>query len=377
MSSFKCSTRWLTILAMLILAVPYVVVAQSPITPQQSSSDRHTEATDEYNQKLEQLLPPKETLDPEAKDYRIGTDDLLDISVFEATELNRTVRVSADGNISLPLIGNVRAAGLTAAELERALEELLGRTYMKEPHVGVFVKEPHSHAVSVFGAVRNPGVFQILGSKTLIEMLSMAGGPSDDAGDTVIVMRHSHQLAAAEHPSSSIAGSDVSIKSGATGDSSGTAVGSAATPGESATEINLKNVLESGDPQYNVQVNPGDVIKVTRAGVVYVVGEVKRPGGFTLKTNENISVLQALALAEGLTRTSAKSKTRIIRTDELTGARSEIPIDLGKILGGKAADPELHSKDIVFIPNSTGRSALYTGSQAAVSIASGLIIYRP
>lgn len=113
-----------------------------------------------------------------------------------------------------------------------------------------------------------------------------------------------------------------------------------------------------------------------RAGVVYVVGGVRKPGGFTLKTNENISVLQLVALAEGLTPTSAKGRARIIRTDEVTGARNEIPLNLGKILAGKALDPVLRAKDIVFVPNSPGKSALYRGAEASLGIVGGLAVYR-
>ena len=134
--------------------------------------------TQEYNQRLEQL---RQMLDPQlpaanADEYRIGPDDLLDITVFEAPELNRSQRVSAGGQISLPLLGAVQAGSLTPRELEFVLEELLRRTYMKEPHVGVFVREMQSHAVSVFGAVKKPGVFQVRGAKTVVELLSMAEG---------------------------------------------------------------------------------------------------------------------------------------------------------------------------------------------------------
>jgi polysaccharide export outer membrane protein len=140
--------------------------------------------------------------------------------------------------------------------------------------------------------------------------------------------------------------------------------------------INLKDLLNSSDSRGNVLIYPGDVIKVTPAGVIYVVGEVKKPGGFVLKTNENISVLQALALAEGPTRTSARSRVQIIRTDGTTGARTETPINLDKILAGKLPDPILLPKDIVFVPNSTGRSVLYRGAEAALGIGTGLAIYR-
>ena len=141
-------------------------------------------------------------------------------------------------------------------------------------------------------------------------------------------------------------------------------------------EINLKELLESPDPRNNVIVYPGEIVKVARAGIVYVVGEVKKPGGFLLKTNENISVLQALALGEGLTHTAASSKARIIRTSEQSGKRTEIPVDLGQLLSGKASDPLLHARDILFVPNSGAKSALYRAADAAISIVSGVIIWR-
>ena len=126
----------------------------------------------------------------------------------------------------------------------------------------------------------------------------------------------------------------------------------------------------------NVPVRPGDIVKVTRAGIVYVVGEVQKPGGFVLQNNESISVLQALALAEGATHTSATSRARIIRTDPITGKRTEIPMNLGKILSGKAPDTFLQPKDIVFVPNSAAKNMLYRGSEAALQTATGVAIYR-
>jgi polysaccharide export outer membrane protein len=141
-------------------------------------------------------------------------------------------------------------------------------------------------------------------------------------------------------------------------------------------EVALKALLETGDPQHNITVYPGDSVKVTRAGIVYVIGEVNKPGGFLLSTNENISVLQALALGEGLTRTAAKGRARIIRTDDRTGTRSEIPLDVGKVLAGKVPDPVLQPRDIVFVPNSGVKSAFYGGVEALVRTVSGVIIYR-
>ncbi len=326
------------------------------------------ETTQDYNARLEEMRQTvaARTGSPQADDYRIGPEDLLEITVFEAPELNGSPRVSAKGEISLPLLGAVKAAGLTPQELESVLEELLRRSYMKEPHVGVFVREMESHPVSVLGAVRKPGVFRIRGSKSLLEMLSMAEGLADDAGDTVLVMRGAGFTAAAtpsadnRHPPE---GADPDPPA-------------AVSLSTETVAVNLKELLDSADPRYNVRVYPGDVVKVTRAGIVYVVGEVKRPGGFVLRNNENISALQALALAEGLTPTSAKSRARIIRTDGGTGKRSEIALDLGKIIAGKVPDPLLVPKDIVFVPNSAGRTALYRGADAAISIVSGVVVFR-
>jgi polysaccharide export outer membrane protein len=327
--------------------------------------------TDDYNQRLGQL---KQSLagpivNSAVEDYRIGPKDLLEISVFEAPELNRAVRVSASGEISLPLVGAVQAVNLTPKALEFVLQELLRRSYMKDPHVSVFMKEMQSHPVSVFGAVKKPGVFQIDGPKSLVEILSMAEGLAEDAGDTVIVMRGAG-LPGAEEPTL-----DAPLPNGKSDGAASAPRASENQAGGTTVESSLKNLLESGDPRYNVTVYPGDVVKVTRAGVVYVEGGVKKPGGFMLKTNENISVLQAVALAEGLTRTAAGSHARIIRTDEGTGTRSEIPVDLNKMLAGGLTDAMLRPNDIVFVPNSTGKSVFYGSTQAAVSVGSAAV-YR-
>ena len=135
----------------------------------QTAPPPNLETSGDWNHRLKELLdsnPSTPVMSPQ--EYRIGPEDVLNINVFEAQELNREVRVSAGGEISLPLLGSVRAAGLTPRELEFVLQELLHRTYMKDPHVSVFVREMQSHPVSVMGAVRRPGVFQIRGSKTLL-----------------------------------------------------------------------------------------------------------------------------------------------------------------------------------------------------------------
>jgi polysaccharide biosynthesis/export protein len=344
------------ILSLVFFRIAAPASAQS-LPDRRSQSSTQGQTAPDINQRLqyanEKLAGA--TIESQASESRIGPDDLLNITIFEAPEMNSTVRVSASGEISLPLLGAVHAAGLTPRELESVLQELLRRTYMKDPHVGVFVQELQSHPISVVGAVKMPGVFQIRGTKTVIEILSMSQGLADDAGDSVLIL---HGAEYAKPASSNGSQPTAPEKNG------------------EIEEINLKKLLDSADSALNVPVRPGDIVKVPRAGIVYVVGEVQKPGGFVLQNNENISVLQALALAEGPTHTSAISRTRIIRTDPATGKRTEIPMNLGKIFSGKAPDTFLQPKDIVFVPNSAAKSIVYRGSEAALQTAAGVAIYK-
>lgn len=309
--------------------------------------------------------------------YRIGPEDLLELSVYGAPDLGRTVRVAADGSISLPLIGNERAEGLTARELERQTADLLEKKFMNHPEVTVFVKEAQSQTVSVIGAVEKPGVFQIRGPESLVEVLSMAQGLADDAGDRVILMRHGEIADPAFARSPNPQRTDAAISRGESAKPEPvTSEPTSQSHGAEGLQISLKDLLMSSDPRYDVTVYPGDVVKVPPAGIVYVVGQVRRPGGFLLKTNQGLSVLQALALAGGTTSTSAEKRARIIRTEGLGGKREEVPINLKRILAGKSQDPVLQAKDILFVPNSAGKTAFYRGAEAAVSITGGLIVYR-
>jgi len=360
------------------------------------------ESTEDYNRKLEKLKEQfAETRERQTGDYRIGPQDLLDINIFEAPELNRTVRVSENGEVSLPLLGGIHVVRLTARELENTLAAKL-REFLKDPHVSVMVTAIESHPVSVIGEVNKPGVFQVRGSKTLLEMLSLAQGLAPEAGDEVLVMRNAgynrgqddnaqtSQAGTGQRDSEDTAG----IKTGAGPEESersdgptnnGAASmegtnGAGAKQGQQSNDtiaINLRHLLNSRDPRFNVPIYAGDIVKVTRAGIVYVVGAVKKPGGFTVKGNEQMSLLKAIALAEGLSSTSSKGHTRIIRTDEGSGKRSEIPVELGKILDGKAPDMNLQAADIVFVPNSTGKTVLFRSTDAVVNTATGLAIFHP
>ncbi len=348
-----------------------------PIAAPPNSESKSTGANPDYNQRLDQLTRAKFVYGPAPfDDYRLGAEDLLEIDVLEAADIGRTVRISSSGEISLPLLGGVRAAGLTPRELESVLEVLLRQSFMKDPHVSVFVKEMQSHSVSVFGAVQKPGVFQIRGAKPLIEVLSMAEGLATDAGDTATIIRAEDTAASVNAVPGATTSANPPIASEQKSTISANAPTTPASTGDAnGVQVSLKDLLDSGDPRSNVLVFPGDVVKVNRAGIVYVVGEVHKPGGFLLSTNENISVLQAIALAEGVTHTSSTKKIKIIHTDS-TGARTETTISLNRILSGKDSDLSLHAKDIVFVPNSAGKTAFFHGTEDAIQLATGVAIYR-
>jgi len=294
--------------------------------------------------------------------YVIGPEDVLEIEVFNVPELSTKreggtgggVRVANDGTISLPLLGRVQAAGFTAQQLVEHLQAKWGETYLQNPQVTVFVKEFQAKPVSVIGTVEKPGLYYLTGQRNLIEVLSMAGGLAKRggtaAGRTVVVTRRSgfKQLPSAE-----------GLR--------------ALAPDR--VEINLQKLLYAQEPALNIEIMPLDTISVSRADIVYVVGAVKKAGGFVLEDRERVTVLQALALAEGLEGTAARGSARIIRRGE-GGSKTEIPVNLGKILKGQSNDMELAANDILFVPDSTGKVAGKRGAEAVLGVVTGLIIWR-
>jgi polysaccharide export outer membrane protein len=366
--------RVLIALGTAALGIPLLAQVPAPAPAWTKGGSAYSETSQDYNQKIAELAKEKKTSETSSSrvDYQIGPEDLLEISVLEAPDLNRTVRVSDDGSISLALLGSIGVAGLSTREAQEAIADRLRQTYMKDPQVSVFVQEMKSHPVSVFGAVEKPGVYQIRTAKTLVEVLSMAQGLTNDAGDTVVVMRHP-----SDFPSTSAA-TEAYSESVAPGPNA-FGVGNDASSNADAISIDLKDLLDSGSPQSNVLVYPGDVVKVSRAGIVYVVGQVHKPGGFLLKTNENISVLQAIALAEGLGPTSKGKEAKIFVAGKSGETPKEIAINLDKIMAGKAAAPLLKPNDVLFVPNSAGKQALTVLEQSTAGIIGtlgGAAIYR-
>jgi polysaccharide biosynthesis/export protein len=285
--------------------------------------------------------------------YVLGPEDQVTIRVLDAEEIDsKPVRIDSGGFIRLPLVGNIRAGGLTVDQLEAELVRQL-KKYVKEPQVAVSVTEFRSQPVSVIGAVRNPGVHQVQGRKTLLEVLSMAGGIDPEAGHSIKITRRKEY-------------GPIPLKTSAP-DSTGD---------YTVADIDLSSILEARNPQENIEVQPYDVITIPRGQLVYVMGQVRRPGGFVLRQRESLSALQALSMAEGLDRTASPQNSRILRTVDGAPQRTEIYVDLKKILAGKTGDVPLMPNDVLFIPNSVPKSAMIRGLEAAIQVGTGVAIYR-
>ena len=335
--------------------------AQQPAPPAQEPGA----AVREFNQRLLEAAPSRgEPAWLAHQDYRIGAEDLIDISVFEVPELSRTARVSAFGEISLPLIGRVKAAGLSPIQLERVLSELLRRTYVKDPQVTVFLREFRSDPVSVVGAVKMPSLYYIRTRKSLVEVLAMARGLSEG------LHRHPSRTVLITHKPRPRGAAGTSPNDATSAVEEGNGVGQA-----EIVEVPLKELLYSGDPKGNVPIYPGDVVKVPPAGTVYVAGDVRKPGGFPLTDFDDLSVIQAVAMAGGTTRTAKGSHAIIIRLHGF-GNRTEERINLKRILRGKDPDVMLGANDILFIPGSATKKGAMRAIEAAIQTASGLLIWR-
>jgi polysaccharide export outer membrane protein len=285
--------------------------------------------------------------------YLLGPGDQLEISAPELTELaNKQVRVDGDGDIEVPLGGRVHVSGLTAKQTEEQLNKVLS-TYIRQPQVVVSIAEVRSQPVSVLGAVNAPGVHQVQGHKTLLEMLASAGGIRQDAGYSVRITRELEwgciPLPNA-HPD--------------------------ATGRFSVAELNLKKIMEAKNPEENIQILPHDVISVPKAEMIYVIGEVRRSGGFVLGEHQSMSVLQALSLAEGLNSTADTRHAKILRLERNADQRVEMAVDVKGILSGKGRDVPLQGDDILFVPGSTGKKAALRALEAAVQTGTGLAIWR-
>ena len=252
-------------------------------------------------------------------DYRVGPKDLLEISVFGLDELNKTVRVSEDGKITLPLLGEIEVKGLTKSELERKLVQLLEEKYLHNPQVTVFIREYMSKTVSVMGAVRaavqGTCTYELLGRQTLLQIISKAGGLTSEAGDEIIVIRFHED------------GTSTSMK------------------------ISIDDLFIKGDTELNIPLQPDDIINipVDKVVPVYVFGQVRSPGALQVRRSHLPTLLQAIAQAGGFAERASKGGVLIKRRDE-NGKEIQIKVNVKDIIKGKKEDIQLIENDVVYVP---------------------------
>lgn len=266
--------------------------------------------------------------------FTIGAGDLLDISVYGVPELSQKVRVTPEGNVYLALVGNVHVDGRTVEDAQALIEkDLADGGFVRSPHVTVFISEYVSQGVSVMGEVARPGIYPIYGTRRLFDVIAGAGGLTNRAGRVITI---THRDAA-----------------------------------QSTVKVALSDDL-ANSTESNVVILPGDTVVVSKAGVVYVVGDVQHPAGFVMENGENLTVLQALALAGGQTHTSALDGAKLIR--KTPKGRQEIPVPLKKILAAKSNDVPMQADDILFVPGSAAKGAAHRTLDAIVSLATGVAI---
>lgn len=264
---------------------------------------------------------------------RIGPGDLLQVNIYDEPELAQTVRVDDRGGADLLLLGNLHLSGLSTTEASNLMEKLLKeRDFLLNPSVSVMIAEYQTQEVSVLGEVKKPGTYQVLGARNLLDVLSMAGGVTPYAANKVTIKRRSGE--------------------------------------QQVVKTNLVN-----DPDQmlasEVQLEPGDTIIVPRGGIVYVLGEVQRPGAFVMQDDGSMSMAQAIAMAAGFSQEAAQSKARVVR--KAAGGFKEQEINLKRILEGKDPDPGLQAEDIVYVPNSILKGILVRAPMLMQSAASAAV----
>lgn len=297
-------------------------------------------------------LPPAidHTRDP---GYVLGPGDQVTVLITDAeNNSDRPLLVDMTGHIRLPLVGRIQVSGMTVPQVEDKLVQAL-KTYFKQPDVSVAIAEYGSQPVSVIGEVKNPGVQQVRGRKTLVEMLALAGGLTETAGSTVNITRRSDYGPIPLSTSISDPSNHFSV-----------------------AEVLLKPLISGKTPDLNIPVHPYDVLSIPKADTVYVIGQVIKSGGFLLNEHEHISVLQALSMAGGLDRMAKPQEARILRLEPGSSVRTEIAINLRDLLESKTPDVPMKPEDILFVPDNIPKRAFVRTLEATLQMATGVVIWR-
>jgi polysaccharide biosynthesis/export protein len=363
------------------------------------------ESSEQTNDRIRALSASARSAPPH--DYVIGSGDVLAIEVFDVPELTREVRVSQTGSIGIPLVPvRLHVSGLTEIQTAAKISEVLqANGLVSHPVVTVTVKERKSKPITVVGAVGHSMVYQADRQVTLVEVLAEAGGISGDAGDTVIISRPETDSPSVQSeppaigPDETSAGGTAVSPSFGGGSKSDTAPTRSASPSPasansvaepSKTEpptidpppltniitVKLGEILEAGNLSNNIVLQPGDVVTVPHAGIVYALGALARPGGFVVSNDRaQLTTLKLLSLAGGLDRTAKPDHAVIVRKDS-NGQQREVPLDLKKIMKFQSEDVRLLPSDILYVPKSAAKQALIRTAELSLAIGTGVVIYR-
>ncbi len=281
-----------------------------------------------------------------ADEYLISPEDVLDVYVYDVPELSREYTVSPDGTITVPLLPKpVAAAGLSPDQFARSLEDSFRQSgRLSRPQITVSIKQSRLSVVTVEGAVKSPQTVPVIGRTQLLSVLSQCGGRADDAGSTITVTR-----------------GDLALRS----------LAQEGLPASPAATVEFKKLMDPNDPASQFEVWPGDHISVERAGLFYVLGQVGHPGGYNLMSvNEQVSVLEALALAGDTTSIARIDKAMLIRKNpKAPSGREEIALNLKDILDGRSPDRILQANDILYVPVSGGKRAVHSAGAVATTMA--------
>jgi polysaccharide export outer membrane protein len=376
-----------------------------------SSAQTVVETSQQTNDRIRALSAASRALPPH--DYVIGNGDLLAVQVFDVQELSREVRVSQTGTIGIPLVPvRLHVSGLTETQAQRKIAEVLeANGLVSHPDVSVTVKEHKSKPITVVGAVMHPMVYQADRQVSLIEVLAEAGGIANDAGNTVIISRletdpvsdsepppiSSSEAAPTPVPPTPNSAPAAPTSSGGqtdppSPDDTGRAAASTSSSATSAKSfdppdpspppiantitVNLGRILETGDTSSNIILQPGDVVTVPHAGIVYALGAVSRPGGFVIANDRGqLTTLKLLSLAGGLERTAKSDHAVIVRRDA-NGEQHQVDVNLAKVLKFQAEDVRLQPSDILYVPKSATKQALIKAAELGTVIGTSLVIYR-
>jgi polysaccharide export outer membrane protein len=282
------------------------------------------------------ILAAQDVATTTAAALKIGSGDLLEVAIYDNPDLSGRFRVDETGAIAVPLLGSVPVEGLTAEQAAARLQERYkSAEILKAPQATVFVVEYATQGITVNGEVKNPGLYPALGVRMLNDVIAAAGGLLPTAAADVIITHKSDPA----HP--------ITVEYRPT----------ALTP-----------------EMQHVQIMPGDTITVPRAGIVYVLGAVQRPGGFALEGRQTLTVMEAMALAQGTAHGAALKRTRLVRTD--AQGRHETLVAVNDILKGSAPDITLKDGDILYVPTSNGKIAASRTLDAVISLGSGVALYR-